>query len=121
MPFGFQNFELWNNLANGFLKSGNKTKALRAFHEAVKCNYENWKVWDNLLVAATDCKVFDDVLRAYNRLIDLKTKWEDEQVLTLLVRAIVVNLEDAVGNPSRPKYLKDVLKLFGRITSSVSY
>lgn len=78
-PF-LKNFEIWNNLANGFIKLGEKVKALRALKEATKCNYENWKVWENILIVATDCKDFDQVIHAYNRLLDLKGKWVDEQV-----------------------------------------
>jgi len=62
------------------VKLGEKKKALRALKEASKCNYENWKVWENTLVVATDCKAFDEVIRAYNRLLDLKGKWADEEV-----------------------------------------
>jgi len=114
------NYEIWNNLANGFIKMGEKIKGLRALKEASKCNYENWKVWDNSLVTATDCKAFDEVLRSYNRLIDLKGKWCDEEVLTMLTRAITMNLLDANDSPCQEKYLKGTLKLFGRITSVIT-
>ena len=72
------------------------------------------------MVVATDCKAFDDVIRSYNRLLDLKGKWSDEQVLTLLVTAIVNNMTDSADQPCRERYLKDALKLFGRITSVAS-
>lgn len=78
------------------------------------------------MVVAIECKSFDDVIRSYNRLIDLKTKWEDEEVLTLLVHGLVVQpevTEESSDNFTstivKSKCLKDTLKLFGRITSSV--
>lgn len=59
------------------------------------------------------------VIRAYNRLIDLKEKHEDEEVLSILVNAIASDMEDASGKKCSV-YLRPALKLFGRITSHVT-
>ena len=44
------NFEAWNNLANCYVKLGQKERAWRVLQESVRCDFENWKVWDNLMV-----------------------------------------------------------------------
>lgn len=40
---------------------GQKDRAWKALQEAVKCNYDNWKVWDNLMAVSTDCADFEEV------------------------------------------------------------
>jgi len=59
--FIFKYFEAWNNLAKCYVKSGQKSRAYYALKEAVKCNYENWMVWDNLMVVSVDFRCFEDV------------------------------------------------------------
>lgn len=56
-----QSFEAWNNIAKCYINLGQKVRAWRALQEAVKCNFENWKVWDNLMVVSTDCGEFEEV------------------------------------------------------------
>lgn len=57
----FQCFEAWNNLAKCYIKSGQKLRAFYTLQEAVKCNYENWMVWDNLMIVSVDCGCFEEV------------------------------------------------------------
>lgn len=64
--FIFQSFEAWNNLAKAYIKLGQKDRAWRALQEAVKCNYDNWKVWDNLMAVSTDCADFHEVFHISN-------------------------------------------------------
>ena len=90
-----QNFEAWNNLANAYIKQGQKARAWKVLQEAVKCDYDNWKVWDNILVVSTDCAHFEEVIKSYHRLLDLKHgKHVDTEVLNILVKAIRENLPD---------------------------
>ncbi len=56
-----QNFEAWNNLSNSYIKLGQKARAWKVLQEAVKCDYDNWKIWDNLMVVSTDCAEFEEV------------------------------------------------------------
>ena len=56
-----QSFEAWNNVAKCYVKLGQKARAWRVLIEAVKCQYENWKVWDNLMVVSVDCGHFAEV------------------------------------------------------------
>ncbi|QQP58042.1 Tetratricopeptide repeat protein 27like, partial [Caligus rogercresseyi] len=41
--FETDNFEAWNNLANAYIKLGQKSRAWKVLQEAAKCDYENWK------------------------------------------------------------------------------
>ncbi|CAH0386434.1 unnamed protein product [Bemisia tabaci] len=111
-------FEAWNNLAKAYVKRGEKHRALNALQEAIKCNYENWRVWDNLLAVSTDCADFETVLLSYHRLLDLRGRHTDVEVLECVVKAITQNLSDADGKPCKV-HLKAALKLFGRLTSQI--
>lgn len=113
------NYEAWNNLASAYCRLKEKKKAFLTLKEAVKCNYENWRIWDNLLVVGTDCGEFREVIQAYHRLMDLKEKWVDVEVLKILVRAVCEDMTDAKGQPA--SLLKEkLLELFGRITSKTT-
>jgi len=110
------NFETWNNLGNCYIRMGQKERAWRVLLEAVKCDYDNWKVWDNLMILSTDLGIFDEAIRAYHRLLDVKQAHSDAQVLEILVTAVMTNIVDRDGNDSC-KYKAAVLKLLGRVTS----
>jgi hypothetical protein len=58
------------------------------------------------------------VIQAYHRLIDLKEKYVDIDVLKALSTSVSRHLKDA-NNVSIFKYKEKILKLFGRITSLV--
>lgn len=90
-------FEAWNNLAKCYIKLGQKAKAHKVLNESLKCNFDNWKVWENFLLVSVDIGSFDDALNSYNRLIELKEKYFDEEVLKILISAISDNLTDVEG------------------------
>lgn len=115
----YDNFEAWNNLASSYIKLGKKKKAFMTLKDAIKCNYENWRIWENYLLVGTDCGEFGEVIRAYHRLCDLKEKWVDEEILGILVRAVNENLPDAQGNPAK-RIEPKLCELFGRVTSRVT-
>ncbi|XP_041977434.1 tetratricopeptide repeat protein 27 [Aricia agestis] len=109
-------FEAWNNLAKVYVNQGDKNRAYRALMEALKFNYDNWKLWENVIIVSMDTGHFEDVLRGCHRLLDIQRKFDDVEVLTLLVNAIVQDHKDADGNSSA-RLRKRALELFGRITS----
>ncbi|CAH0701579.1 unnamed protein product [Spodoptera exigua] len=109
-------FEAWNNLAKVYVNQGDKKRAYRALIEALRFNYDNWKLWENVVLVSMDTGHFEDVIRGCHRLLDLQQKFEDVEVLQLLVRAILADTKDADGNSSA-RLQKRVLELFGRITS----
>eukprot|EP00045_Choanoeca_perplexa_P011398 m.120645 g.120645 ORF g.120645 m.120645 type:complete len:837 (-) comp15618_c0_seq1:53-2563(-) len=91
-------FESWNNLANGYVKTGEKRRAYFAFNEAAKQGYGNWKVWENLSAVAVDVGAFQDVFRSIDRIMDIQSSYNDYQVLSALVQAVNQDLEDIDGN-----------------------
>ncbi|XP_076685690.1 tetratricopeptide repeat protein 27-like [Andrena cerasifolii] len=111
-------FEAWNNLAKAYVELGDKPKAWKSLQDAIKCNYDRWQVWDNLMVVSIDLGHFSEVIRCYHRILDLKNHHLDVQVLDILTRAILNNINDSDGNPAQ-RLLPKTLELFGRISSSV--
>ncbi|KAF2884216.1 hypothetical protein ILUMI_21951 [Ignelater luminosus] len=110
------NFEAWNNLAKAYIKLNNKRSAHQALLDAVKCNYDNWKVWDNLMVVSADIAHFSDIIRAYHRILDLKEKHLDIEVLRILVYGVCNNANDFEGHPAS-RLLQKTRELLGRITA----
>ncbi|GAB1606668.1 repeat 27 [Argonauta hians] len=113
------NFEAWANLSTAYIKLKKKEKAFRVLQDAIKCSYDNWRLWENYLVIGTDCGEFSEVIRAYHRLLDLRGKWVDVQVLKIIVRAIKEDIPDAESIPAS-YLLPKALELFGRLTAKVT-
>lgn len=113
-----ESFEAWNNLAKAYILQGQKHRAYSALQEAVKCNYETWQVWDNLMAVSSDCGYFEEVIHCYHRILDLKDKHIDEQILTVLTTVIIKGVYDSHGKPA-VEHRKKALELFGRITAKV--
>ncbi|KAK7790318.1 hypothetical protein R5R35_010306 [Gryllus longicercus] len=115
-----ENMEGWNNLAKAYVKTGQKARAWHALQEALKADFENWRLWDNVAAVSADVGAFDEVVRAYHRLLDLQSgRHVDIPVLQTLVRAITSEVKDSEGqNASRMR--PQALALFGRITSQVT-
>ncbi|KAK5642026.1 hypothetical protein RI129_008193 [Pyrocoelia pectoralis] len=105
------NFQAWNNLAKTYIKLGNKHAAHQALHDAIKCNFDNWKVWDNLMVVSVDVKAFSDVINAYHRILDVKGKHVDAEVLQALVYHVTTSAEEPNS------LLRRAQELLGRLTS----
>jgi len=115
----YDNFEAWSNLATCYVKLKEIHKAYATLQDALKCNYENWKLWENNLIVGIDCGQFTDVIHSYHRLMDLKGKWIDLEILSILTRAVIENIPDTDGVPAS-KYISKLKELFGRITSKVT-
>ncbi|XP_031434471.1 tetratricopeptide repeat protein 27 [Clupea harengus] len=113
------NSEAWNNLSTAYIKLRLKTKAFRTLQEALKCNYEHWQIWENFLAVCIDVGEFGEAIRAYHRLMDLREKHKDVQVLEILVRAVVEDLTDNHGNHASTQKSK-LKELMGRVTSGCS-
>lgn len=109
-------FESWNNLAKCFIKMGNKKRAHKVLQESLKCNFDNWKIWENFLLVSVDTGNFEDALNAYNRLIELKEKYFDEEVLTILINAIQNDFSDSEGK-SAYRLRKKALEMLAHLGS----
>ncbi|EDW94655.2 tetratricopeptide repeat protein 27 [Drosophila yakuba] len=102
-------FESWNNLAKALIKLGDKQRAHRVLGEALKCNYSNWKVWENYMLVSVDTSHWDDAMRAYQRMAELKQHYLDQEVLTRIVYG--VSKEDPAGSGA---LIKRLIKLLGQ-------
>ncbi|KPJ19065.1 Tetratricopeptide repeat protein 27 [Papilio machaon] len=73
--------------------------------ESLRFNYDNWKVWENIVLVSMDTGHVEDVVRGVHRLLDLRDKYDDLEVLTLLVRAIVDRQEGLGDADSAARYM----------------
>uniref|UniRef100_A0A182QCR7 Uncharacterized protein n=1 Tax=Anopheles farauti TaxID=69004 RepID=A0A182QCR7_9DIPT len=110
--FESHGFEPWNNLAKAYIKLGEKPRAHMVLQEALKCNYGSWMVWENFLLVSVDTRNIEDALNAYERLLGLKERYYDRQVLDIVVCAIVTEEKDADGI-SCARLRKKAIKLLG--------
>lgn len=114
----WDNFEAWTNLSAAYVRSGRKKEAFKSLSEALKCNFDKWELWENYLAISTDVGKFDEAIQAYNRLLDLKKKYEDIPVMGVLVEAVCNDIVDADSRPS--SWLRSkLIKLFGRVTATM--
>lgn len=67
-----ENGEGWNNLGRVLYELGRKKEALRALSEAARLKRDSWRVWNNVLLLATELRSTIDILRAMERLLELR-------------------------------------------------
>ncbi|KAH8372301.1 hypothetical protein KR093_010976 [Drosophila rubida] len=108
-------FESWNNLAKALIKLGDKQRAHRLLGEALKCNYNNWKVWENYMLVSVDTSHWEDAMRAYQRLGELKQHYLDEEVLTRIVYGIARQMQsDASSEAAANSLQRRIAQLLGQ-------
>ncbi|KAI0562258.1 Tetratricopeptide repeat containing protein [Gracilaria domingensis] len=118
-----ENAEAWNNLARVLHELGKKKEALKALTEAGKLMRDSWRIWNNVLLLATELLACPEILRAMDRLMDIRGKEGVSAQSIGVVVAEVIRMsgssdpEDkaAVGPVSRK-----LLKVLARCSSLVS-
>ncbi|XP_033640114.1 tetratricopeptide repeat protein 27-like [Asterias rubens] len=113
------NGKAWNNLSSALLNLKQKPKAFKTLQEAIRCLYDSWQIWENYMLVGVDIGEFKESMRAFHRLLEIKEKYVDEEVLAIMVRAVTQDLPDADGNPSSAIKGK-LVELFGRVTANVT-
>lgn len=111
-------FEVWNNLSQAYLKLDQKPRAWKALQEALRCKMDSWRLWDNFMLVSTSLGYMSQALNAYNRILMLKERHIDTQILGRIVKAIVEGKVDPEGCEVRGLY-KRCSELLGRLTSEV--
>lgn len=72
LDFDPDSFEAWNNLSKAYIKHGDKQRAFRTMQEAIKLNYDEWKLWDNYIAVCADVGAINELIESWNRLIEIK-------------------------------------------------
>jgi tetratricopeptide (TPR) repeat protein len=88
LDLGGDDFQSWNNLGHAYIKLGQNDRAFYALKESTKYEYENWKVWDNIVGVSIEVGEFSDCLSAIGRVLDLRKKFNDFRVLAILIESV---------------------------------
>lgn len=75
-------------------------------------SYDNWKVWENYLYTSVDLGDFGEAIRGVSRILELKHKSVDVEVLRILQGAVTSDLLDFQGAPSKEEQNTLPLKIF---------
>ena len=111
-------FEVWNNMSQAYLKLDQKPRAWKALKEALRCKMNSWRLWDNFMLVSTSLGYMQDALFAYHRILGLKERHVDTQVLGRVVKAIVEGQRDPEGREAQGLYRR-CSEMLGRLTSEV--
>ncbi|EPY81208.1 hypothetical protein CB1_000749005, partial [Camelus ferus] len=107
---------VWFSLGCAYLALEDYGGSARAFQRCVTLEPD---IWENYLLTSTDIGEFSEAIKAYHRLLDLRDKYKDVQVLKILVRAVMDGMTDHSGDVATS--LKGKLQeLLGRVTSRVT-
>uniref|UniRef100_A0A671PYT5 Tetratricopeptide repeat protein 27 n=1 Tax=Sinocyclocheilus anshuiensis TaxID=1608454 RepID=A0A671PYT5_9TELE len=132
---------VWFSLGCAYFALEGYEGAAKAFQRCVGLEPDNSEAWNNLSTAASkklffhflslafslisyfavciDLGEFSEAIRAYHRLMDLKDKFKDVEVLEILVRSVVDNLTDHRGEQASNLKAK-LQELFGRVSARCS-
>ena len=117
IQFDTTSFEAWNNLSKAYIKLNQKGRAWKTLQEAIKCNYDEWKIWDNYIAVCVDVGAFAEAIQSWHRLIDIKGQYIDDQIAEILVNAICLGTLDR-NQVSASRLASRAQKLFGRIVAT---
>lgn len=110
-------FLAWNNLSKAYIKLNQKERAWRTLREAIKCNYDEWKIWENFMVVSVELGAIEDVVVAWHRIIDIKSSHKDDQVLSALTFAMLKKTPEK-ADKTYCNLLSECIKLIARLTAT---
>lgn len=117
------NGEAWNNLGRVLHELGKTKEALKALKEAAKSKRDSWRIWNNILMLATESRSSLDIVRSMERLLELRGK---DGVVTESIGVAVKEVIRMAGSENvEDKSLvgpvcRRLLKVLGRSTALVS-
>lgn len=117
------NGEAWNNLARVLHEMGKEKEALKALGEAARIKRDSWRIWNNVLVLAVELRSSSELVRAMERMLELRGKdGVEEEGISVAVEEVIrmstsEDMEDKamVGDVS-----KRLLRVLGRCSVLVS-
>lgn len=115
--------EAWNNLGRVLYDTGKKKEALRAMFEAGKARRESWRIWENVVNIATEIKSCLDIVRAMERLVELRGRAGVIAASLGVAVSEVIRMsssDDAEDKAMFKSVWKRLLRLLGRCTAVVS-
>lgn len=118
-----ENAEAWNNLGRVLHDLNKKREALTAFMEAGKIQRDSWRIWNNIVIIATELRSSLDIVRGMERLLELRGK---DGILTDAIGVAVAEVirMSSSENPEDKAIIRSVctrlLKVLGRCTAVVS-
>lgn len=98
-----ENAEGWSNLASVYIRQRKRNDAFVALRQALKQEYENWKIWQNYLYIATDLGELGEAIKAMERLVELRWQRDkgdsvDLEVLNILTDQAVKMMAEGGQN-----------------------
>jgi len=84
-------------MASAFSIQGKKLEAFNALQQSVKHNENSWRIWQNIMFVALECKKFKNFLEAIERLLKInRQECIDLQVLKKVNQVFLYHIDKAV-------------------------
>lgn len=118
-----ENGEAWNNLGRVLHELGKPKESLKALIQAAKVNRDSWHIWDNVLLLAMELRSSSDIVRAMDRLLDIRGKDGVNEKAIGLAASEVIRLSSSSTEEDKAsaKFVCErLLNILGRCTSLVS-
>ncbi|KRZ68483.1 Tetratricopeptide repeat protein 27 [Trichinella papuae] len=109
--------EAWNNFAVAALELKEEDRAYRVLKEALRCSYEDKRIWKNFTLVSVRVGRVMDAIEGYHKLVDLGVAVDDMQILGTLVK--LCNDADLKAK-FESTFRRKLCELFGRLTSQKS-
>lgn len=118
-----ENGEAWNNLGRVLSELGKKKEALLALGAAAKAKRDSWRVWNNVLLLATELRSSLEIVRAMERLLEIRGKAAvaSEPIGVAVSEVIRMSSSDTAEDKALiGPVCRRLLKVLGRSTALVS-